>query len=59
MTETARPQFEKTNELRTSFFEDVVAMVKKVGSVDILSPCEREGDCVFYLTSQISSGKLP
>jgi hypothetical protein len=39
MTETERPQFEKTNEFRTLFFKDVIARIKKVGSVDILSPC--------------------
>jgi hypothetical protein len=39
MTETEQAQFEKTNEFRTLFFKDVIARIKKVGSVDILSPC--------------------
>jgi hypothetical protein len=57
MTETERPQFEMTSECRTSFFKDVIAGVKKVGSMNILWPCE--DDRVSHLTSQISSGKLP
>jgi hypothetical protein len=39
MTEMEQPQLEKTNEFRTSFFKHVIARTKKVGSVDILSPC--------------------
>jgi hypothetical protein len=37
MTETEWPQF---NEYHISFFEDVIAMAKKVGSMDILLPCK-------------------
>jgi len=40
MTETDQPQFEETNEYRTSFFKDVTAKANKVGFMDILSPCE-------------------
>jgi hypothetical protein len=42
MTETEQPQFEETNEYRTSFFTDVTAKANKVGSMDILLPCEDE-----------------
>jgi len=42
MTETERPEFEETNEYRTSFYKDVTAQANKVGSMEILSPCEAD-----------------
>lgn len=40
MTEAEQPQFEETNEYRTSFFKDAIAQVNKVGSMHFLSPFE-------------------
>jgi hypothetical protein len=57
MTEMEQPQFEMMSECCTSFFKDVITRVKKVGSMNILWPCE--DDHVSHLTSQISSSKLP
>jgi hypothetical protein len=58
MTETEGDEFEKTNEYRASFFKDVTEHARKVGSMDILSPCE-DDLCILNLRFPPVSYLLP